>query len=141
MTELEFRGKSLDKGWVYGYAVHTRDTSFICYSDETDDDLFLSPQNIFIPVTPESISQFIVRKDKEGNKIYVGDILYDDEVFKAHFLVVYDEESCQFIGLKIGDRDKNILEFPQLSECGKVVGNATDNPELLSWSKTRRNME
>lgn len=82
--------------------------------------------------------QYIGRRDSKrtvefpnGQEIYEGHIIYENQYFHSNYQVVYDEENCRFIGVKIGDRDGNILEFPQLSDFGVIVGDIFRNPELL----------
>jgi hypothetical protein len=49
MREILFRGKRKDNDeWVQGFLFQTQEHTYIAYDEQFDDDLFLSPKNIFI---------------------------------------------------------------------------------------------
>lgn len=79
----------------------------------------------------EVIMQYIGLKDKNGKEIYEGDIIRETEYFNRNYEIRYISDECSFVGFKIKDRDCNVLGFPQLAECGEVIGNIYENPELL----------
>lgn len=137
MKEVIFRGKDLNSGvWVYG--------NFYCDKEQTDNgapEHYYREYDIQVPyiydgkkhylIDINTIGQFIGRKDKNSLKIFDGDIIGENEIFNANYKVIYNENSCKFSGEKINDRDCNTLDFPQLSDCGEVIGNIYENPELL----------
>ncbi len=137
MREILFRGKRTDNGeWVKGFYVKTCndfDRSkfyhwiYIGFVGVTINGL----ENVKFEVDPETVGQYTGLKDKNGKRIFEGDIIYDDEIFFANFEVFYSGENCKFYGLNFNDRDQNTLSFPQLSDTGTIIGNRWDNPELL----------
>lgn len=133
MREILFRGKRADNGeWVEGYLFSTLNHIYIAYTGQYDDDLFVSPKNIFIAVLPETVGQYTGLSDKNDVKIFEGDIL------SAH-LDEYDpdyETVTQIIWEDCGWRmiEDNGLSDPldeADAEVFAIIGNIHDNPELL----------
>ena len=97
MDALLFKAKSIEDGrWIYGHLFRTKDHTYIAYDKQYDDDLFLAPKNIFIPVNPKTICVFIGKSDKNGMKIFTNDtvnVTYIDcgNVYTETIDVSYDE--------------------------------------------------
>ncbi len=120
--EILFRGKRKDNGmWEYGN---------LSMRDETGRSKYYIGQNMLgYEVLPETIGQYTGLTDKNGRKIFEGDILkamgVDGEqiapvVFRKGFFVL--DEKNAFIRLGVGAFRKRQLE---------VIGNIHDNPELV----------
>ena len=137
MREILFRGKRLDNGeWITG------DLWNMPYSD-----LGVSIVNFFIDtgttgglrVIPETIGQYTGLKDKNGKKIFEGDIIRThfnlDDVTQEPFVVTWNEEKAMFEGVKpikmVRDYLKTFSFFPEQRFIYEVIGNVTDNPELM----------
>ena len=118
MREILFRGKSIDDGeWLQGDLYHRNDEVLI--------NNFQKGFNI--SVNPETIGQFTGLTDKNGKKIFEGDIC---KVGNLIYKVVF-EYSCWWFKI-LSNRVYCCPAFN--SHCGEhceVIGNVHDNPERL----------
>lgn len=136
MREILFRGKRVDNGeWVYG-----------CYCPVVRGNFPATPCIVpdcdgmweGIPIFPESVGQYTGLNDKNGNMIFVGDILkiYPDcdylEDYSISKVYLYNGIPC--VDYRGDDFDSTALGFVNDYDCDaafEVIGNIYDNPELL----------
>lgn len=139
MREILFRGKRIDNGeWVEGGIVHQTDfygdsidRYFIIDGTETDDVIGPAYQ-----VDPSTISEFTGLTDKNGKKIFEGDILQiyegsEDDGYKIREVYSYRGVLC--VDYETSEWDFNALAFLDSDNVFtfEVIGNIHDNPELL----------
>lgn len=113
MREIEFRGKRYNNEWIYGIT----DCLEIKSSDEC-----------WYAVDKDTIGQYTGLKDKNGKKIYEGDVLKANN--NRYLYKVYFDENRFIIEDKWGNAIKPIQRAIDHFEC-EVLGNIFDNPELL----------
>jgi len=118
--EILFRGKRLDNGeWVYGVAN-------IVDPNETEN-IFTS--NFFMKVDPETVGQYTGLEDKNGVKIFEGDIL--GGIVGGGVVVWIDREARYGISLLGEVHDVYDVYLEELEQADlEVIGNIHDNPEL-----------
>lgn len=125
MREILFRGKRKSNGkWIEGYVFK----QFVNYEEE----YYIRRYDTDYLVDPKTIGQFTGLTDKNGKKIFEGDIMSGKF---ANYVFWYDEHekgfcygksykdqcrhSCSSYAMSISESDINI------------IGNVHDNPELL----------
>ena len=134
MREILFRGFHSDKNgkekvyikdeWIKGYWVEDNgifqtdnNTTWICFVDR------------FIKVIPETVGQYTGLKDKNGKKIFEGDIVkYGDTV---HQVVFEQRNGTAYFGLVYNKFETLPFGHYQDSKLNEVIGNIHSNPELL----------
>ena len=112
MREIEFRGKRANGDeWVYGFLDHTYDRYTIhshgahyCYE-----------------VHPETVGQYTGLKDRNGVKIFEGDIVKSDSTDMAGDVYWIKEHASFYWGT-----GQSLIHYDEL----EVIGNIHDNPEL-----------
>lgn len=136
MREILFRGKdSITKRWVYGALVQQQDDPLkekafiISYSNYKFGDF---SEAVMHEVDPETVGQCTGFGDKNGNKIFEGDIVSICNS-KTFFFIVYWNHAVKSFILKstvngVNGIDCNVLDSTQDIE---VIGNIYDNPELI----------
>ena len=115
MREILFRGKRIETGeWVYG-------NPFVSDADARTYILYGSRRvTIDWEVDPSTVGQYTGMMDKNGNRIFEGDILSIWN--ESHDVVVFEDGAFDLENTSIPIRFANKFE---------VIGNITDNPELL----------
>ncbi len=143
MREIIFRGQRKDnKEWVEGYLVKKIDIllgikrCFILV-EGSDTDLLDGTSMTWYEVIPETIGQYIGMSDKNGKRIFTGDIVIH------HYLCKVNEYSEDIGRVFYYPETFRLLRTSKLfpddcpgiyrsCECEyEVIGNIHDTPELL----------
>ena len=126
--EILFRGKRADNGeWVYGNLIDS--DSIVGKIVDFDGEYFIP--EFWYKVDPETVGQFTGITDKNGTKIFDGDIVrfYDDsEDELTNGVVVFNADFCSFCVSINGHEDVMLMAHWQY----EVIGNIYDNKELLA---------
>ena len=124
MREVLFRGKRKDNGeWAEGLLwkkKYNHNKLFIsCFPDKDDN------EEVFV-ICPETVGQYTGLTDKNGKRIFEGDIFnieYPETIVKNAVI--------EYVGASFyGSTSFDYWELDDYLEI-EVIGNIHDNPELL----------
>lgn len=146
MREILFRGKRLDTGeWVESmslarcigeqpedvtYYIGSRQPALMGFNEQGD--ILLAETHgdcLFYKIDPETIGQFTGLTDKNGKRIFEGDIL---DVNGYAYACRWDEGNVEF-GLYNKYESIGIAYIGAFNS--EVIGNIHDNPELLDGER------
>lgn len=119
MREYLFRGKTIANGkWSEGTLLVTKQGCRIT-PDAT----------VYVAVDPETVGQYTGLTDKNGTKIFEGDIVkYGDTV---HNVVFEQRNGTAYFGLVYSTLETLSFGYYQDLKQIEVIGNIYDNPELV----------
>jgi uncharacterized phage protein (TIGR01671 family) len=122
MREIKFRGKKKSDGnWIAGNYNLIESCTYIFNHDANGDNMN-SPDDY--EVIPETVGQFTGILDKDGNKIYEGDLFqvgYEKEVFECRFV-----DGC-FLAYLNGNQFGIVSEIDNIYL--KITGNIHENSQ------------
>lgn len=143
MRKILFRGKRVDNGeWVYGVAFPHDNCGKVTMFRQNQGDGALEG----LEVLPETVGQYTGLTDKNGKKIFEGDILKIIHKYQSPF----DDDTKEYT-----DIDVDVVHFDDEGLCfsyGKspflcvvdnvtaeyeIIGNIHDNPKLLNNFKNQ----
>jgi uncharacterized phage protein (TIGR01671 family) len=135
MREILFRGKDVDrKEWVYGgYSLYPH-THF-----PATPTIYEMDRSCWRPVDvdPATVGQYTGLTDKNGKKIFEGDIVrhYNDERMPEAYdigCIIFNTCECMFRRTAAGRNDTFAIARHCLYE---VIGNIHDNPGLMGGAE------
>ena len=148
MREILFRGKRIDNGeFVYGYVgvFKGKTQIYVPFTEEEEKEneghIFSAIGGLWFTVHPETVGQFTGLTDKNGKKIFEGDIVNTYNGTKT----LKELEKISYKGISfIGVIKWNLTEARFYLEhldgikwhlkndrFYEIIGNIHDNPELL----------
>ncbi len=146
MREIEFRGKDNHGTWRYGAYVAFRGLQGAIYYPiyhQSNKNYILRTEWCY--VDEETVGQYTGLKDKNGKKIYEGDIVNTQWSPKGLGVITWHPDGYFFIDSTKGEWERFDNGFRPLGEFMRwfisdtskepvrieVIGNIYDNPELL----------
>ena len=124
MREILFRGRCNEVGKYNGHWIEGH-----YGEDEGRNEIFFSTKIGIVGYScePESIGQYTGLTDKNGKKIFEGDIISCG--YLCDFFVEYSEEDAEYWA-NFGDSIGSLHTYFDPKRA-TVIGNIYDNPELL----------
>ena len=131
MREILFRGKRIDNGeWVYG-------DLWNCPYPQNTIRIVSFTKDTGIPgerkVIPETVGQYTGLQDKNGVKIFEGDVLKDSLGWVC--LVKWDDSNGRFLGYHKKPRGDTYVCYVGREPAQEIIGNIHDNPEMMEGKK------
>lgn len=163
MREILFRGKRLndeENEWAYGSYVKQYDCDMIYFPTAESDGFD------YAHIIPETVGQYTGLTDKNGKKIFEGDIVAIDHTIRTYrwdeipetykprrsYSYHWDEKRDEFCYkrnyavewkkkdarwiLRNGSDQHNLTDTFSFFHNGIIIGNIHDNPELLKGEET-----
>lgn len=126
MREILFRGKRIDSGeWVYG-------TMYKIAKDLNPFILTGGKWGCSYQVDEETVGQYTGLKDKNGKRIFAGDVAKVLQGKDKDIAYVGFENGAFMLYPKTGNiYERTLWEYWYNDWDVEVIGNITDNPELL----------
>lgn len=138
MREILFKGKRVDNGeWVYGLLART----------STDVSNIVEKKfDVLTPVYTNTVGQYTGLTDKNGKKIFEGDILkcVGNKCVRKGVLMDFEEVTHVSVvewwnsycncGYRVKNQNGKTMMIKQSSLSGmdaEIIGNIFDNPELM----------
>ena len=124
MREILFRGKRTDNGdWEYGDLwCNPYGKRVVCIVSPINDQGTTGGNE----VDPETIGQYTGLKDKNGKKIFEGDIVRNPETSDVG--EIYFDTNTATFAIKFASFIVNFFDYNNSDV--EVIGNIYDNPEL-----------
>lgn len=132
MREILFRGKRIENGeWIEGFYAKSGDKHFILIDNGVAGGYVKMKE-----VIPETVEQYTGLTDKNGKKIFEGDIVwYQPEYWceSMQSVVEYCADKWNYPAFDLKDHDYEVNGLQCAHEEGgcEVIGTIYDNPELL----------
>ena len=136
--EILFRGKAIDgSGWAEGQCAYDGHNAWIVYdndfyvtSSRTTGDVLVSDR--FVRVEPATVGQYTGLTDKNGAKVFEGDIIS----YKGSKEIVRFNTELNIPRFTTGiGRGSSTVPHPyKITKNHAVIGNIHDNPDLLDES-------
>ncbi|ECB9555213.1 hypothetical protein FLR16_03635 [Listeria monocytogenes] len=129
MRAIVFRGKRIDnREWVYGNLMQFEDSATFIFADERKGASTLTYAHFIInnmhAIDEKTIDQYTGLKDKNGKKIFEGDVGWDEHN-ECYGVVKFEEGKFLYVWENIAE------DLWEVADGIEIYGNIHENPDLL----------
>ena len=118
MRDILFRGKRTDNGaWTSGYLFCVWESTYLCWGTKNN-------VPVMEEVIPETVGQYTGLKDKNGKKIFEGDIVRNPETSDVG--EIYFDTNTATFAIKFASFIVNFCDYNNSDV--EVIGSIHDNP-------------
>ncbi|NVR16238.1 hypothetical protein HXA80_01330 [Listeria monocytogenes] len=133
MRAIGFRGKRTDnREWVYGNLMQFEDSATFIFADERKGASTLTYAHFIInnmhAIDEKTIDQYTGLKDKNGKKIFEGDVGWDEHN-ECYGVVKFEEGKFLYVWENIAE------DLWEVADGIEICGNIHENLELLEVSE------
>lgn len=133
MRAIGFRGKRIDnREWVYGNLMQFEDSATFIFADERKGASTLTYAHFIInnmhAIDEKTIDQYTGLKDKNGKKIFEGDVGWDEHN-ESYGVVKFEEGKFLYVWENIAE------DLWEVADGIEICGNIHENLELLEVSE------
>ncbi|AGR02964.1 TPA_asm: hypothetical protein GYR50_00180 [Listeria monocytogenes] len=133
MRAIGFRGKRIDnREWVYGNLMQFEDSATFIFADERKGASTLTYAHFIInnmhAIDEKTIDQYTGLKDKNGKKIFEGDVGWDEHN-ECYGVVKFEEGKFLYVWENIAE------DLWEVADGIEICGNIHENLELLEGTK------
>ncbi|EKZ4851797.1 hypothetical protein QPJ54_000526 [Listeria monocytogenes] len=122
MREIEFRGQNINGHWAHGNLAIIKEKL-----DRAEIGAYISNSAgapFAYQVRPETVGQYTGLKDKNGNKIFEGDLCWDEHN-ECYGVVKFEEGKFLYVWENIAE------DLWEVADGIEFYGNIHENPDLL----------
>lgn len=118
--EIKFRGKNYENKWKYGDLVQEK--------WKQGKAIMIKKETTAWSVLEDTVGQYTGLHDKNGKEIYEGDVL---KSMRWSYIYLVKHIGTAFYLCRKGNNGFNKITTWNNAEKSEIIGNITDNPELL----------
>lgn len=139
MRDIKFRGKRTDNGeWVYGVPTKDGRGEMVMVENIFECEEYNCRGANCLYVDENTVGQYTGLKDKNGTKIFEGDMISTD--LERPYNIVEYRNGCFMLNCYDGKPYYDIMfstsdELNAKCDYTEVIGNIYDNPELLGGKR------
>ena len=132
MRDIVFRGKIRNGEWIEGDLLHYESGEMAILERFSKYGYEATEICKRTKVIPETVGQCVGLNDKNGKKIFEGDIVKDRGLLYGRVIYATPQDGYSGMsGFMVDDVNDGLQDYNGFWHMVEVIGNIHDNPELL----------